>query len=229
MPAPLAVSKDQLECLYNDQRLSSPQIARTLYASTAGIGNLLRKYGLSRSRSEACRIAQEKRRLSIPKELLERLYWNEHLSIPQIGKRLGVNDRTIWMRFQSYKIPRRTPSESHILGSKRGSEHYAWKGGRCHRSGYILVLRPDHPRANRQGYILEHILIWEENHDKPLPSGWVIHHLNGIKTDNRPENLTALPSLKHSQVLKAKATHIRELETETRRLKRELLRREGTQ
>lgn len=227
MPSPLAISKDQLERLYNDQRLSSPQIAKIVGASVAGIGGLLRKYSLSRNRSEACQIAQGKRRLDLPKELLEQLYWIERLSIPQIAKRLGVNDRTIWMRFQLYQIPVRTPSESHKLGSKKGSEHYAWKGGRCHTGDYICVLSPEHPRANRLGYVLEHILIWEETHGKPLPKGWAVHHLNGIKSDNSPQNLAGLPSKKHAHVLIAKAKRIRELEIENRQLRRVLESHQG--
>jgi len=78
--------------------------------------------------------------------------------------------------------------------------------------GYIGILKPNHPRANTKGYVLEHILIWEEAHGKPLPEGWVIHHLNGIKDDNRPRNLIALPSKKHYLILQAKAKRIQELE-----------------
>jgi len=36
--------------------------------------------------------------------------------------------------------------------------------------------------------------------------------LNGIKGDNRPENLVALPSKKHYLILKEKSRRIRELE-----------------
>ncbi len=90
-----------------------------------------------------------------------------------------------------------------------------WKGGRVKTAnGYITVYKPDHPRAtggNRK-YVLEHILIWEEAHGKPLPQGWIIHHINGIPDDNRIENLIALPRKKHYLVLQAKAKRIQELE-----------------
>ena len=78
--------------------------------------------------------------------------------------------------------------------------------------GYILIHQPDHPRASKKGYVFEHLLNWEQAHNKPLPEGWVIHHLNGIRSDNRPVNLQALLSMKHSLVLQAKARRIQELE-----------------
>ena len=95
----------------------------------------------------------------------------------------------------------------------KGEKHHNWKGGKISdREGYIRILKPEHPRANQIGYVLEHILIWEQTHDKHLPKGWIIHHLNGIKHDNQPHNLIALPSKKHSLILQAKAKRIQELE-----------------
>lgn len=88
-----------------------------------------------------------------------------------------------------------------------------WQGGRIMRSGgYVSILKPDHPRADKHGYVREHILIWEQVNGRPLPDGWVVHHLNGITDDNRPINLIALPNKKHKQVLAAKAKRIQELE-----------------
>lgn len=88
-----------------------------------------------------------------------------------------------------------------------------WQGGRNIRSGgYIAILNKSHPRADKKGYVLEHILIWEEANGRPLPKDWIIHHLNGIKTDNRISNLAAMPNRKHYLVLQAKAKRIQELE-----------------
>ncbi len=95
----------------------------------------------------------------------------------------------------------------------KGNRNKNWKGGRhISNLGYIFIRNPTHPRADKKGYVLEHILIWEQAHNKPLPKGWVIHHLNGIKDDNRHGNLVALPDKKHRQILQAKAKRIQELE-----------------
>ena len=90
---------------------------------------------------------------------------------------------------------------------------FNWKGGKVKDgNGYILIYNPHDLRANKTGYIREHLLVWEQISGKPLPKEWHIHHLNGIKSDNRPANLVGLPSKKHYLVLAAKAKRIQELE-----------------
>jgi len=61
-------------------------------------------------------------------------------------------------------------------------------------------------------------LVWEKANGKPLPKGWVIHHLNGVKDDNRPENLLGLPSNQHHthprETLRPYERRIKKLEEE---------------
>ena len=75
-----------------------------------------------------------------------------------------------------------------------------------------MVHKPEHLRANKVGYVSEHIINWEIANNKPLPDKWIIHHLNGIKHDNRPCNLVGMPNKKHYLMLTAKAKRIQQLE-----------------
>lgn len=64
--------------------------------------------------------------------------------------------------------------------------------------GYVLVYRPKHPRADRYGRVFEHIVVWEEFNNKAVPAGYIVHHINEIKNDNRIENLKLMSASEHS-------------------------------
>jgi len=48
---------------------------------------------------------------------------------------------------------------------------------------------PEHPQAQKQGYILEHILVAEGIIGKHLSAKTVIHHVDGNRQNNSPNNL----------------------------------------
>ena len=106
--------------------------------------------------------------------------------------------------------------ENRIKWGRRGEKNQNWRGGRTLSEGYILIRVGAGKDAK---YIYEHRLVWEKAHG-PIPEGHIIHHLNGIKNDNRLENLAALPRNAHSgsAVLNVFKTRIRQLETQAREL-----------
>ena len=84
-------------------------------------------------------------------------------------------------------------------GIPRRGEVY--RGGRIiNHQGYVLVLSPEHPNRNAigSGYVPEHRLVMESILGRYLHSSENVHHKNGNRQDNRPENLelwsTAQPS-----------------------------------
>jgi hypothetical protein len=52
-----------------------------------------------------------------------------------------------------------------------------------------MVRVPEHPRSGQGNYVFEHILVAEELLGRFLTDGETVHHLNGVRDDNRPQNL----------------------------------------
>lgn len=79
--------------------------------------------------------------------------------------------------------------------SKLGPRNPHWTGGVTkHCRGYVVLTRPDHPNADSNGQIFEHRVIMEQVLGRLLDPVEVVHHKNGLKDDNRPENLELFDS-----------------------------------
>lgn len=64
--------------------------------------------------------------------------------------------------------------------------------------GYIKVFVPDHPHATKDGYVMKHRLVVERELGIIIPEGFVVHHINGNRADNRIENLALMKFEAHS-------------------------------
>ncbi len=123
------------------------------------------------------------------KEKLEQMYLVEKLGSFRIAKRLGVTKTSVlrWLGF--YGIPIRKGKEAH---KHRGKDVWT-KGGRVgHISGYVRLWNPELKK-----YEWEHRVVWEKYNGK-IPEGFHVHHINGIRNDNRIENLELLPKAVHT-------------------------------
>ncbi|MBA7554521.1 hypothetical protein ES705_47143 [subsurface metagenome] len=76
---------------------------------------------------------------------------------------------------------------------------YRWKGGFTYSGdGYLLFKVPKGCKfscmKDNQDYVKLHRLVMAEYLQRPLNPEEVVHHINGIKDDNRIENLRLLES-----------------------------------
>lgn len=130
-----------------------------------------------------------------------------------------------WKPFRSNHIcPKcgapKTPQSIHCrkcaMELRRGENHANWKGGRYFNGfGYVMVYDPSHPRASSNGYVREHIKVWMDKYSE-IPRGHILHHLNGVKSDNRLENLSCIPRGKHETYALINSMQARIAELEAR-------------
>lgn len=81
-----------------------------------------------------------------------------------------------------------------------------WKGGRYKAGQYwhvmVATLPSDAQTLARQmtsrTYILEHRIVAAQAIERAIRANEVVHHINGDKEDNRPENLEVVPRAAHS-------------------------------
>ncbi len=87
-------------------------------------------------------------------------------------------------------VGRSNPHKGEKLPNRSGSNHWNWKGGRHTRTqGYVLVYSPNHPNRNARNQVLEHRLVMEKHLGRYLEPYEVVHHKQGIRDDNRIEEL----------------------------------------
>jgi hypothetical protein len=105
------------------------------------------------------------------------------------------------------------PATKFTVGNKIG-----WKEGKTKCNGYWLIYNPEHPFANKmgKGYIRQNRFLMEQKIGRYLTKNEVVHHINGIRDDDRIENLVLLNHREHIS-LHSKETVKRRMRNKTGR------------
>jgi len=81
-------------------------------------------------------------------------------------------------------------------------------------NGYIKEYCPNHPNCDNHGVVPQHRLVMESVLERYLEKDEIIHHLNGVRHDNRPQNLALVKAHSHTSwtYIKSLQKRIRDLE-----------------
>jgi hypothetical protein len=117
-----------------------------------------------------------------------RLYWQNHdwlydhyinkeMSMPQIASLVDAYQSIIGRWLHLFNIPMRSQGG---ITPRRYTD----------KRKYVNLWLPNHPTASKsRPYKREHVIVMEKHLGRILSRTEVVHHMNGIRTDNRIENL----------------------------------------
>ena len=132
--------------------------------------------------------------IPIKKEDIEYLYHTKKLSTIDIAKHFGVQKACIRRKMVKYGIERRNISDAATLRCEKyptdGDKCHRWKNGKTYHQGYVFLTI-----CKKQ--VAEHRLVMERHIGRKLLSNEIVHHINGIRSDNRIENLELMTMSEH--------------------------------
>ena len=168
----------------------------------------------------------------VEKETLYELYVIRGKPMHEISEELDIAIGTVYNYLVKYGIPRKNKKESFTMKGRKLTKEQCMaisrrntgkvlsketkqkisesnkKGGIGHkkkrRDGYIAVYFPDHPKSNKDGYVMEHVLVAECLAGRHINENEVVHHINEKRDDNRRENLKIMTKSEHMSYHSAK-------------------------
>lgn len=172
LPRKLFVTPEELRVSY-DEMGTLQAVADRYGVSKKLILNYMKRYGISRNRR------------GTPEDFKERIMGlaGEGKNGTEIASVLGITGTYVRLIAKQFGI--KITDNFH-------------KGYRITHNGYKAVRIPGHPDADATGYVRVHRLVAEKKLGRPLGPDEIVHHINGDKLDNRPENLEVMGRPSHN-------------------------------
>lgn len=193
MPAKIPMDVEELRRLYFDCGLTCEQAAvacglgakraRAVGSRLSAAGYKLRAGG---QKAQAWPVAE-----------MVRLY-QSGMNSDQVAESCGVSATHVRRLLRPLGVLRRRGQSTE---NRRGDKAPRWAGGRSVTGkGYVFVYLPGHPLARNGNYVAEHRLVAAEANGIDLDASDEVHHINGVKSDNRPENLQVVKRGPHQRL-----------------------------
>jgi hypothetical protein len=181
------VPKEMLADMYLRQHMTSGEIGRIFGASTSTVCNKLKSLGVKIRPMAADLQGQRFGRWTIVKEVGRSkdgcALWECHCDCGTIRDRT-TNALKSGLSKSCGCLTKEKARQRH------GPLHPSYTNGRTNKEGYVMLSdKRGHPNASKRGRILEHTLVMSEFIGRPIRPEEEVHHKNGIRNDNRIENL----------------------------------------
>jgi len=177
MPGKPWHSKDRLYRAYIEEDKTQSEIADEWGCHQGTISTWLNKHGIEKSNPWD------------DEERLRELYHGEMLSSREIGDRLGASGTTIRRALRRHDIEVRERSKAHQLSMWKGPASFQTAPDGYEVAHTTIDTEKKHVYIHRLLAVAEYG--YEAIKDKD------VHHKNGVKWDNRPENIDIMSRSEH--------------------------------
>ena len=181
--------KETLEKLYWEEGYSQYKISEMMGCSESTIYRWMSRHEIEKRSDDEAQLVKREEKEYADEDLLRKLHHEEKLPLYEIGEKFGVTGSCISYWMENFGIEVKdyhTKYDSFELGGHTPS----WRG-------YPTI------RVNGNNYIAEHQLVALAKGIPPEKifknTEYNIHHVNGMKCDNRPENLEIMKSSEHGR------------------------------
>lgn len=165
------IDKSELTELYSIKKMTMKEISEYLGVSVGSVYNYIKKYGIE----------------------------SRPAMTDEVRKKISKTKTGVPSKLKGVKRPIET--RKRISEAKTGKYLKKSKYGghkKTRSDGYIAVYNPQHPHANKSGYVMEHVLVMEDYIGRYLKDDEVVHHVNKNRSDNRIENLRLMTFKEHA-------------------------------
>jgi len=157
------------------------QIAKEVGKAKSTIGSIRRRFGIHRD------IPRYQDKNWMYKQIIEKKRKTKDIAIE-----LKCSQANVIQWANKFAIPLSSPYA-------KGAESPFYKGIVI-TGGYKNIKKYEHPRANSNGYIAEHILIMEKKIGRFLKTEEIVHHIDGNKLNNDKNNLYLCDKSSHRKI-----------------------------
>jgi predicted DNA-binding protein YlxM (UPF0122 family) len=182
------IEKDRLEHMYWIENMTQSEIAEKENVTQVTVSNWMEQY----------EIETRDNSLEPPIERVELhdMYWDESLSMSDIADKFYVCRETVSKWLDELDIEKRNSHEAGVLANGRTHPNF-----KIDSHGYPVCISNNSKTGNCDRIAI-HQLVTIADGESPYDifgSGYgkCVHHINGCKIDNRPENLETMEWSSH--------------------------------